>query len=153
MIIAETTIATSIIADAEMSLSDLTRKTAITLVLAAAKPLGQATLHSVPLRNGAARAVVRTQEPEGVTVSLSVTTMATMPTEPAKISMLAAADIRVMAETPQCAKQVIDALLTCMPNRVVKPVVIINSPDLPSPVWTIESEIRSDSGAWRSAHE
>ena len=62
MITAETTIATSVSASAEMSMQSLTRRTAITLALGVAKSMAQATLLSEMTPKGA-RATVHALAP------------------------------------------------------------------------------------------
>ena len=97
MIIAETTIATSVSATADMSMQSLARKTAITLVLSVAKSMTQATLLSEMTPKGA-RATVHALAPEPATVALTVTPMVTRRDQSDQLRMLAAIHIEVTAE-------------------------------------------------------
>ncbi len=150
MITAETTIATSVSAKADVSMQSLARKTAITLVLSVAKSMTQATLLSEMTPKGA-RATVHALAPEPSTVALTVTPMVTRRDQSDQLRMLAAIHIEVTAETPECAHQLIDVLMDCVPNRVIKPMVVVRSPEYSAPVCAVESSAWRELHAWRQA--
>lgn len=146
MIIAEATISTSMTASMSVDLPELARKTAVCLVLSATKSLHQATLSWEFTPAGRARATVRAMEPENASVSLTVTTMATQRAEGDQIRMVSKVDIDVRTETPVRSQEIIDALLASVPNRIVKPVVVVRSPRAPKYLCA------SDATAWRELH-
>ncbi|MGA7670411.1 MAG: hypothetical protein WBW04_08305 [Nitrolancea sp.] len=150
MITAETTIATSVSASAEMSMQSLARRTAITLALGVAKSMAQATLLSEMTPKGA-RATVHALAPEAATVAVTVTPMVTRRDESDQLRMLAAAEIVVTTETPECSRELIDLLLDCVPNRIIKPMVVIRSPEYVAPACAVESNAWRELHAWRQA--
>ncbi len=150
MITAETTIATSVSAKADMSMQSLARKTAITLALSVAKSMTQATLLSEITPKGA-RATVHALAPEPATVSVTVTPMVTRRDQSSQLRMLAAVHIEVKTETPECSHNLIELLMDCVPNRVIKPMVIVRSPEYAAPVCAVESSAWLELHAWRQA--
>jgi hypothetical protein len=151
MIIAETTIATSVTASASLSPADLARKTAIMLVLNAAKSLGQATLASEPSPMGSTRATVRALEPERISVSLNVTSMGIDRLDTDRIRMIARVEIEVTTETPSCSRELVDAVLASVPNRIIKHVVVIRSPLPVISICAAEPIAWRELRAWRHA--
>ena len=76
-------------------------------------------------------------------MAVTVTPMVTWRDESDRLRMLAAAEIVVTTETPECSRELIDLLLDCVPNRVIKPMVVIRSPEYVAPACAVESN------AWR----
>jgi len=151
MIISETTIATSVMANVDLTLQKIASQAAVNLVLAATASLNQATLTSQELSNGTARATVRGQEPESAVVTITVTTLANEPIGQSRKRVLMSALIVVATETVDCAQRLTNALLSTVPNRMIKPVVVIRSPMREQPVMRIDDPSRGELLAWRRA--
>jgi hypothetical protein len=151
MIITETTVATSVTADTAVSLEEIASQAAVTLVLGATAPLSQATLTSEVLTNGAARAIVRGLEPEPANVSITVTATAHEPVGLNRKRVLMSAIIVVAAETISCSQALTNALLASVPNRMIKPIVVIRSPVREQPMVQIDGSAWREILAWRRA--
>lgn len=143
MIISETTIATSVTAEADMSPDEIASQAAILLVLGVTGTLAQAILTSEVLGEGAARATVRGFGPEPASVSITMTTSGHESLGSTGKRVLMSATIAVSAGSTACCQALTNALISSVPNRLIKPVVVIRSP------VSEQLMMQSDGSAWR----
>jgi hypothetical protein len=143
MIISETTIATSVTADADMSLDEIANQAAILLVLGATDTLAQAILTSEVLGEGVARATVRGFGPEPASVSITMTTSGFEALGPTGKRVLMSATIAVSTGTVACSQALTNALVASVPNRLIKPIVVVRSP------VSEQLMMQTDGSAWR----
>jgi hypothetical protein len=143
MLITETTILTSMTADTGAKLQEIASRAAVTLVLGATTSLTQATLTSDVHPNGAARSTIRGLESERAGATVTVTTLSDDPGGTGRKRVLVSALIVVTAESVSCSQTLTSALLASVPNRVIKPTVVVRSPKSEQPT------VQTAGSGWR----
>jgi len=143
MLITETTVFTSVTVDSSADLPEIASRAAITLALGATTSLTQAILTSDVQPNGTARSTIRGLHPERASISITVNTLSHESSGSGRKRVLVTALIVVAAETANCSQTLTSALLASVPNRMVKPTVVIRSPERERPT------IQTDGSAWR----
>jgi len=146
MLITETTVLTSVSADSSANLPEIASRAAVTLALGATHSLTQATLTSNVDPNGAARSTIRELHPERASVSITVNTVSHQLCGSSQQRVLVTAMIVVAAESISCSQDLTSTLLASVPNRMVRPTVVIRAPRREQPT------VRVDGSAWREIY-